>query len=153
MNLTCIVTGPPSRRTATTWIHNDQIVLPQPGVSLLTDNSPHTSINTLIIHRVVEKHAGSYRCAPGNLGSDVVIVDILQGDFGKEILAQIINLFTEVIPDTIFLTQNVMISVIVLLSVSSCVIVLGAVRIVARKSETSQYCSRSNTQVLILSKV
>ena len=73
--------------------------------------------------------------------------------FWKEILAQTINLFTEVIPATIVLTQNVMISVIVLLSVSSCVIVLGAVRIVARKSETSQYCSRSNTQVLILSKV
>merc|ERR1740137_310643 len=76
LNLTCIVTGPPSRRPVTAWIHNDQIVLPQPGVSLLTDNSPHTSINTLIIHRVAERHAGPYRCAPGNLSRDVVSMDI-----------------------------------------------------------------------------
>merc|ERR1740137_174705 len=63
----------------TQWIHNDHIVTPKPGLSMFSESSSHLTTSSLIIHRVHERDAGTYRCAPGDMGHAFVVVHILEG--------------------------------------------------------------------------
>ena len=81
LNLTCVVTNPPSPQKMTQWLHNDRIVTPRSGVSIMSESSPQISTSCLIIHSVHERDAGSYRCAPGDTGHDMVRVDIIKGEY------------------------------------------------------------------------
>eukprot|EP00092_Neocalanus_flemingeri_P006184 GFUD01006656.1.p1 GENE.GFUD01006656.1~~GFUD01006656.1.p1 ORF type:complete len:314 (-),score=84.47 GFUD01006656.1:282-1223(-) len=131
LNLTCVVTTPTSYNQMTRWLHNDRIVTPKTGVSLLSENTPHTSVSCLIIHRVQHRDAGSYVCAAGDMGHDMAVVGIIE----------------EVKPLKSFLPHNMMIPVIVLLSISSLIIVLGIVRTVARNSDEADSCSSRKSEV------
>merc|ERR1711892_1279499 len=82
LNLTCVVTNPPSDLKLTQWIHNDHIVAPKPGLSMFSESSSHITTSSLIIHRVHERDAGTYRCAPGDLGHALVVVHILEAPLG-----------------------------------------------------------------------
>merc|ERR1719341_2361795 len=80
LNLTCVVTSPPSPQKMTQWLHNDRIVTPRSGVSIMAESSPQISVSCLIIHSADVRDAGSYRCAPGDTGHAMVRVDVLQGE-------------------------------------------------------------------------
>ena len=46
---------------------------------MFSESSSHISTSSLIIHRVHERDAGTYRCAPGEVGHAIVVVHILKG--------------------------------------------------------------------------
>jgi len=131
LNLTCVVTNPPSASTMTRWLHNDRIVTPKSGVSMLSEITPHTSVSCLVIHSVQQRDAGLYRCASGNTGHDMVLVKILK----------------ETTPDKSVLNHNMLIPVIFLLSISTVIIILAIVGTVVRNSEPAETCSRRKSHV------
>jgi len=130
LNLTCLVTNPPSDLKLTQWIHNDHIVTPKPGLSMFSESSSHITTSSLIIHRVHERDAGTYRCAPGDMGHAIVVVHILEATT----------------PMGGFLSQSMVIPLISLFIISFVIIILGVVTAMASQPVETENCTRQTTQ-------
>merc|ERR1711892_1103216 len=129
LNLTCIINNSPSHLKLIQWIHNDHIVTPKPGLSMFSESSSHTSTSSLIIHRVHERDAGTYRCAPGDLGHALVVVHILEATT----------------PIGGFLSTSMVVPLISLFIISFLIIILGVVTAMATQPVEAEHCTRQST--------
>jgi len=131
-NLTCVVNNPPpGNRREVNWIHDDRIIIPRAGVSVLSEKSPDMIISSLIFQPIKIRHAGRYRCDPGSYGHDLVVLDVIKEESTEK----------GIIPkDMVMPIFSFMVFSVILL-------ILGIIAVVARRCQESESCTNNNIHI------